>query len=469
LLGDEPTFPAHIHLDPHGAVIRGDAGAKRLALVFTGDRFGEGAPAILDALQARKLKAAFFLTGNFLRDPRLRPHVERMVAEGHYVGPHSDRHLLYADWTDRDKSLVTQEEFAADLTKNIADLRALGALPLTPAAGDQHPASSIEHPPVYFIPPYEHFNRDQVDWARQLGVVMANFTPGTGSNRDYAREGDQRFVPAQKIYDDILAFDQANPAGLNGFLLLMHVGSGRQDPFHPHVGQLCDELARRGYQLVRIDELLSIPAPGAAESAAAAPRYPAHWWAPVPPSARPSAWEILPQAAGPGEVILSKRHELGLLSNFAPTPFTFRGRRYASVEGFWQAMKYPEGPDDPRAAAAEGVAWPHTRDEVAQMVAFEAKAAGDAASRNMRRLGVDWVSFEGRRFPYRPAQPGEHYQLIVAAMRAKLEQNPEVRRLLLSTGDLVLKPDHRQEPHAPAAWRYHEIWMQLRTESGPDH
>src|SRR5437868_3017304 len=77
-------------------------------------------------------------------------------------------------------------------------------------------------------------------------------------------------------------------------------------------------------------------------------KYPERWWAPVPKEGAPS-WEILPQEAGPGEVILSKRHELGLLSNFAVTPFTFRGKRYASLEGFWQMMLYPESEDDPRA------------------------------------------------------------------------------------------------------------------------
>lgn len=61
-------------------------------------------------------------------------------------------------------------------------------------------------------------------------------------------------------------------------------------------------------------------------------RYP-DWWTPVPTNGAP-AWEIFPQEAKPGEVILSKRNELGLLSNFAPTPFTFRGKRYASLEGF---------------------------------------------------------------------------------------------------------------------------------------
>lgn len=197
-------------------------------------------------------------------------------------------------------------------------------------------------------------------------------------------------------------------------------------------------------------------------------RYPAHWWTPVPKADAP-AWEILPQEAerSRNEVILSKRHELGLLSNFAATPFTFREKRYASVEGFWQMMKYPEGPDDPR-ATFPGVVWAHTREQVAQMTAFEAKRAGDLAEANMKSMGIDWVSFEGRRFPYKPQKPGEHHELIVAAMRAKLAENPEVKRVLLATGGLILKPDHHQEPDAPAAWRYFEIWMRLRAELRPE-
>src|SRR4051794_3777841 len=141
--------------------------------------------------------------------------------------------------------------------------------------------------------------------------------------------------------------------------------------------------------------------------------YPAAWWDPVPKEGAPS-WEILPQEAGPGEVILSKRHELGLLSNFAATPFTFRGKHYASLEGFWQMMLYPESADDPRATFA-GNEWKHTREQVAQMTAFEAKNAGSLAEANMKRMGITWVSFEGKRFEYKPAEPGEHYRLIVAA------------------------------------------------------
>jgi predicted NAD-dependent protein-ADP-ribosyltransferase YbiA (DUF1768 family) len=190
--------------------------------------------------------------------------------------------------------------------------------------------------------------------------------------------------------------------------------------------------------------------------------YPTNWWTPVSKEGAP-AWEILPQDAKPGEVILSKRNELGLLSNFAATPFEFHGKRYASLEGFWQMMKYPEGTNDSR-ATFPGLQWAYTRDQVAQLTSFEAKRAGTLAEQNMKTMGITWVSFQGNRFEYKPATPGEHYRLIVEATKEKVRQNPEVRKFLLATGNLILKPDHHQEPDAPAAWRYYDILMQIRAE-----
>lgn len=191
-------------------------------------------------------------------------------------------------------------------------------------------------------------------------------------------------------------------------------------------------------------------------------RYPQRWWEPVPPE-KAASWEVPPQAAGPGEVILSKRNELGLLSNFAATPFELDGQRYASLEGFWQMMMYPEGPDDPR-AVYPGLEWTHTRAEVAAMTAFEAKKAGDLAWANMKRMGINWVTYRGLKMDYYVADKGPHYGLIVRGMRAKLEQNPEVKRVLLATGDLKLRPDHDQPADAPPSWKYYEIWTDLRRE-----
>jgi peptidoglycan/xylan/chitin deacetylase (PgdA/CDA1 family) len=228
--------------DKYDAIIRGDVNAKKLALIFTGDEFGESTEPILDVLKQRKIKAGLFVTGNFVPQDKLRPLLKRAIAEGHYVGPHSDGHPLYASWDERDKTLVTAAFFKNDLQKNIAGLREIGAL-----RRDQ---------PVLFIPPYGHYNADQAHWSRELGVILFNMTPGCGSNRDYIKEDAPRFMSSQKIYEDILAYERKDPHGLNGFVLLLHLGSGRKDPFHPMLGPLCDELTKRGYEFERIDRLL---------------------------------------------------------------------------------------------------------------------------------------------------------------------------------------------------------------------
>ncbi len=194
-------------------------------------------------------------------------------------------------------------------------------------------------------------------------------------------------------------------------------------------------------------------------------QYPNEWWAPVDPQTAP-AWEILPQAASlsKNEVILSKRNELGILSNLAETPFVFRGQKYQSIEGLWQGMKFPEGPQDPR--VQPGVVWPFTREQVMLQSGFQAKDSGKIANENMKKLGIKWISFEGSRFEYNSSDSGKqkHYEIILEAMSEKLRQNPEVRRVLLQTGDLTLLPDHDQGPHPAPAYLYGQIWMKLRQE-----
>jgi peptidoglycan/xylan/chitin deacetylase (PgdA/CDA1 family) len=224
----------------HGGVIRGDKSQKQIALIFTGGDFGEGSPHALDTLKALNIKAGFFVTGDFLRRDEYKPYLQRMVAEGHYLGPHSDKHLLYCPWDNREKSLVSDQTFKSDLQKNISDLREFGALKRM----------------VYFIPPYEWFNDDQTRWAKEMGVVLFNFSPGSGSNRDYVPESDKRFVPSQAIMQGILDYEKKDPAGLNGYILLLHVGANRKDKMFMLLEPLVKELQGRGYQFIRIDQML---------------------------------------------------------------------------------------------------------------------------------------------------------------------------------------------------------------------
>jgi len=104
-----------------GAIRRGSTTHKQIALVFTADENVDGAESIFDALAKRDLQASFFLTGRSLDAPKMRDWTRRAIAAGHYVGPHSDGHLLYSDWKDRQKSLVSKKRFQAEQHRNLAE------------------------------------------------------------------------------------------------------------------------------------------------------------------------------------------------------------------------------------------------------------------------------------------------------------------------------------------------------------
>jgi peptidoglycan/xylan/chitin deacetylase (PgdA/CDA1 family) len=226
-----------------GGVIRGPRDAKQIALEFTGHEFAEGADEILRQLASHKARASFFLTGDFLRNPAFGPLVRRIVAQGHYLGPHSDRHLLYCAWEHGRKTLVSREEFRRDLEGNLRELDKFGIR-----------RSEVR----YWVPAYEWYNRDIVRWSSEMGLRLVNFTPGTRSNADYTGEADRGFVSSDEIFRSILAREREDPDGLNGFLLLLHLGAGegRKDKMHDRLGNLLDVLGSKGYRFVRIDELL---------------------------------------------------------------------------------------------------------------------------------------------------------------------------------------------------------------------
>lgn len=226
-----------------GGITRGDKRSKRMSLVFTGDQFAEGGAAIADALAKHNVKASFFLTGRLYRTRANRQIVERLKREGHYLGPHSDAHLLYADWNDRNKTLVTREQFERDLNDNFAAMRPFGV--------DRKQV-------LYFMPPYEWYNRQISDWTEAMGYRIVNFTPGTRSNADYTTDDDKNYISSDAIMARIKEYEAKDPNGLNGFILLTHIGSGpkRTDKFHDRIGELIEWLKSKNYEPVRVDELL---------------------------------------------------------------------------------------------------------------------------------------------------------------------------------------------------------------------
>ncbi len=226
-----------------GAIIRGPQNEKKIAVAFTGHSFAEGADIILNELAKHKGKGSFFLTGEFLTNSTFSPAVQRIVKEGHYLGPHSDTHVLYCPWEGPKRTLVSHAEFQADLNANLAKIQRFGVK-----------RAQIR----YFLPPYEHYNQEIADWSRQMGLTLVNYTPGTRSNADYTGDAEKNFVSSKIVFDSIVSKEQKDPHGLNGFILLLHIGAGpgRADKFPARFGELLDYLTGKGYQFVRVDELL---------------------------------------------------------------------------------------------------------------------------------------------------------------------------------------------------------------------
>ena len=199
---------------------------------------------ISQTLKKHQAKASFFLTGNFYKNPVFKALIQDLKKDGHYLGAHSDEHLLYCDWTKRDSLLVTQEQFSQDLRKNYQRMEAFGV-------------RKSDAP--YYLPPYEWYNRSIANWTEVEGLQLVNFTPGTRSAADYTYpEMGSRYVDSETVLQSILAYEAKDRNGLNGFMLLLHIGTDpwREDKFYHRLDEMMTKLKQKGYQFVRLDELL---------------------------------------------------------------------------------------------------------------------------------------------------------------------------------------------------------------------
>lgn len=220
-----------------GGIIRTDPSVKHIDFVFTAADKADGAERIISTLRKYNIKGGFFFTGEFFE---MYPDVvRRLVAEGHYVGSHSYGHLLYAPWGDRDSLLVTKQEFNEDIFKSYKVLREFG---ITDAP--------------YFIPPYEHYNSTISSWARQLGLQVINYTPGTLTNGDYTTPEMKRYFSSKEILSKIWEYERTDPNGLSGHIMLIHFGTdpARTDKFYDKLPGLIRELRRKGYSFTPLKD-----------------------------------------------------------------------------------------------------------------------------------------------------------------------------------------------------------------------
>ena len=238
--GDEKKYQSS-----QGAYIRGDSTKKEIALIFTGDEFGDGLTAIANTLAKQKINGSFFLTGRFYRNKSFQPGIKKLYAQKNLMGSHSDMHLLYNDWTKRDSILVTKDSLLNDLIKSKKSILATGVQPKDMTS--------------FFIPPYEWWNNETAQWLREAGMTVFSFTPGTTSNADYTYpEMGKSYRSSEEIINNIKRFNETRPAGLNGVVLLIHAGTDprRKDKLYYRLDELIEYLKKQGYQFKRVDEML---------------------------------------------------------------------------------------------------------------------------------------------------------------------------------------------------------------------
>jgi peptidoglycan/xylan/chitin deacetylase (PgdA/CDA1 family) len=188
-----------------------------VALTFDAGSDAGNAAAILDLLQARHLRATFGLTGAWVRaNPAL---ARRVVAEGHLVVNHTDRHLSFTGRSTGTAPLTFAQRQAA-LAGAEQALRAVGA---------------TGRP--WFRPPYgdrdASVDRDVGRLGYRYELMWTVDTLGW------------KGVPPSEVVSRALARLQP------GEIVLMHVGKASTDA--QALPDLLDRLVARGYGFVRAD------------------------------------------------------------------------------------------------------------------------------------------------------------------------------------------------------------------------
>jgi predicted NAD-dependent protein-ADP-ribosyltransferase YbiA (DUF1768 family) len=127
-----------------------------------------------------------------------------------------------------------------------------------------------------------------------------------------------------------------------------------------------------------------------------------------------------------------------LIGNFADTPFILDECKYASVESFWQGLKFECEADRRRIAAMPGK---------------EARKAGEEAG-----YGAT-ITYTGEVIPVGTWQ---HWALMERACMAKFTQNGDAREALLATGRRPLQHRMRRDSRTIPGVIMADIWMRIR-------
>lgn len=206
---------AHI-LDQNEALFIGNTSEKVLYLTFdNGYENGFTAP-ILDTLREKKVPAAFFVTGHYVKDqPEL---IKRMVDEGHIVGNHS--------WSHPDMTTMSNDQIRQELAR----------------VKDGVAAISSQKSMHYLRPPRGIFNDRVLAVSREEGYTSVFWSL---AYKDWEVNNQKG---ADYAYQQIMK--QLHP----GSIMLIHSVSSDNAAALPRV---IDDARSKGYEFESLDMLMA--------------------------------------------------------------------------------------------------------------------------------------------------------------------------------------------------------------------
>ncbi|MCL2219997.1 MAG: polysaccharide deacetylase family protein [Chitinispirillia bacterium] len=220
------------------------------ALTFDGGSIANAAADIFDTLASRGVKSTMFVTGEFIRKY---PHVVTKAAQnGHEIGNHTHRHprlTTYAEnQTQSTRPEVTRQFLINELdgaARILADRTGLRFAPLWRA-------------------PYGEYNPRICGWALEAGYIHIGWRQGGSWSRNLDTNdwvptpASPAYKTPQEVYDKITHI-ASQPGGLNGGIILMHLGTERKQrdqQVHIILGRLIDTLREMGYEPLTVSNLL---------------------------------------------------------------------------------------------------------------------------------------------------------------------------------------------------------------------
>ena len=223
---------------------------RYFALTFDGGSYAAAADEILDTLASRGVRSTIFVTGAFIR--RFPQVVIRAYEMGHEIGNHTLSHPRLTTYADN-MAQSTRPEVSRQTVTN----------ELEGAARILADRTGLRFAPLWRAP-YGEYNRDICRWALDAGYLHIGWRQGRSwqqnldSNDWVPDENSSGYRSPEEVFDKIVRI-ASHPGGLNGGIILFHLGTERKQrsqQVHIILGKLIDTLRSMGYEPITVSDLL---------------------------------------------------------------------------------------------------------------------------------------------------------------------------------------------------------------------